>query len=103
MFRPGLLSGLLHAERLADVGQVVGAVDIADEVELVDLTHLLAVNVGRPVADGVLAGAVGGRGGGDGAALVTLGNDHKNVLDGADATLPATTSSSCCATRRSMV
>ena len=41
MFRPGLLSGLLHAERLADVGQVVGAVDIADEVELVDLTHLL--------------------------------------------------------------
>nr|DAL64945.1 MAG TPA_asm: hypothetical protein [Caudoviricetes sp.] len=81
--RPGRWPGLLHTERLADVGQVVGAVDIADEVQLVDLAHLLAVDVSRPVADGVLAGAVGGRCGGDGAALVALWDDHKNMLDGA--------------------
>ena len=53
-----ILPGKLLAQGLADIGQVVGAIDQADKVQRVDLADFLAVDIGGPVTHGELAGTV---------------------------------------------
>nr|DAE24228.1 MAG TPA: hypothetical protein [Caudovirales sp. ctNZz8] len=71
----------LLAECFTHVSEIINAVDLVDVVQRVDLADLLAVDVGLPITDGVLAAAVRGGGGSDLARLIRLGNDDKNVLD----------------------
>nr|DAW27004.1 MAG TPA: hypothetical protein [Caudoviricetes sp.] len=70
----------LLAQGRTDTGQIIHTVDVADEVEGVQFTNLLTVDVRCPVADSVLTGARGGRCGGNGAALGRFGHDHENML-----------------------